>query len=131
MNGLRERLASINEGKIMCTQAQLKRITSEVSHSVKKALGDRLHNIILYGSYARGDYNDGSDIDIMVLADVKDEEKPAFLKVVDKISSNISLKNDITVSILLKDKNFFNAHTSVLPFYRNVEVEGVEVYAAQ
>lgn len=111
----------------MCTQTQLKKITSEVSQGVKKALGERLHNIILYGSYARGDYNDGSDIDIMVLADGSDNEKPVFLRAIDKISSSISLKNDITVSISLKDKHFFDTHTSVLPFYRNVETEGVEV----
>jgi len=115
----------------MCTQTQLNKITSEVSQGVQGVLGDRLRNIILYGSYARGDYNDHSDVDIMVLADVSDIERPTFLKGVDKISSNISLENDITVSISLKDKRFFDTHISVLPFYRNVETEGVEVYAAK
>ena len=32
-------------------------------------LGERLKKIILYGSYARGDYNSSSDIDIMILTD--------------------------------------------------------------
>lgn len=115
----------------MCTQTQLNKITHEVSQGAKDILGDKLCKVILYGSYARGDYNDNSDIDIMVLADVNDIEKPVFLKDVDKISSNISLENDITVSISLKDKQFFDTHTGVLPFYRNVETEGVEVYATQ
>ena len=39
----------------------------EFINGVKKILGDRLKKIILYGSFARGDYNDSSDIDIMIL----------------------------------------------------------------
>ena len=37
------------------------------ANGVKKILGDDLKKIILYGSYARGDYSENSDIDIMVL----------------------------------------------------------------
>ena len=37
----------------------------------KKILGKRIKKIILYGSYARGDYNNSSDIDILVLTDYK------------------------------------------------------------
>ena len=36
-----------------------------------KILGKRLKKIILYGSYARGDYNSSSDIDILVLTDYR------------------------------------------------------------
>ena len=47
----------------MCTQIQLNRITDEVTRGAKGILGDKLRNIILYGSYARGDFNNESDID--------------------------------------------------------------------
>ena len=33
----------------------------------KKILGKRIKKIILYGSYARGDYNNSSDIEIFLL----------------------------------------------------------------
>ena len=115
----------------MRTQTQLNKITSEVSLRVRRVLNDHLHSIILYGSYARGDYSDHSDVDIMVLADVSDNERPTFQKSIDKISSAISLENDIVVSISFKNKKFFDTHTSVLPFYRNIVKEGVEVYAAK
>ena len=36
-------------------------------------LGNRLKKAILYGSYARGDYDKNSDIDIMVLTDFDEE----------------------------------------------------------
>ena len=48
----------------MCTKAQLTQITKEVSEGIQNMLGDKLQNIILYGSYARGDNDDESDIDI-------------------------------------------------------------------
>lgn len=34
--------------------------------------GKHLKTVILYGSYARGDYRDDSDIDIMVLLDLEE-----------------------------------------------------------
>ena len=50
----------------------------------KKILGKRIKKIILYGSYARGDYNNSSDIDILVLTDYKQTQFYAALK---KLSS--------------------------------------------
>lgn len=37
------------------------------SRLVKMILGKSLTKIIVYGSYARGDYREDSDIDIMIL----------------------------------------------------------------
>ena len=42
----------------MCIQTKLNKITQEVSRKVQALLGDRLRNVILYGSYARGDFDE-------------------------------------------------------------------------
>ena len=42
--------------------------------SVKRYFGNNLKSVIVYGSYARGDYNENSDIDIMILVGLTDEE---------------------------------------------------------
>ena len=39
---------------------------------IKKLYGSCLRRVILYGSYARGDFRDDSDIDIMILLDITD-----------------------------------------------------------
>ena len=51
-----------------------KRIPFNISKAINEFLvkannmfGDRAKKIILYGSYARGDFNKSSDIDIMIL----------------------------------------------------------------
>jgi predicted nucleotidyltransferase len=114
----------------MCTELQLKQVTHEASNKIQNVLGDKLHKIILFGSYARGDYDDESDVDLMVIADMDQQEEPELQRSIDKISSDVSLKNDITVCILLKDKQLFDERVTILPFYRNVANEGIEVYGA-
>ena len=112
----------------MSTNTKLNKITNEIANDIPKILGDKLHKIILYGSYARGDYDSESDIDIMVLADVADSELAEYKDKIDLLSSDVSLDNNITVSIFLKDWNFFNSYINVLPFYKNVITEGVAIY---
>ena len=41
---------------------------------IKKIYGSHVRQIILYGSYARGDFRPDSDIDIMILVKMSDEE---------------------------------------------------------
>ncbi|MEG1972553.1 MAG: nucleotidyltransferase domain-containing protein, partial [Oscillospiraceae bacterium] len=50
----------------MCTESQLQTILSAVYQKSVAEFGDKLDAVILYGSYARGDYDSESDIDIMV-----------------------------------------------------------------
>lgn len=112
----------------MCTPLQLNQITNEVKQDMQNVLGDKLHQIILYGSYARGDYDNESDIDMMVLADVPENEMGIYRKQVNRVASKIGLTHDIMITIALKDKKFFDSHQKILPFYRNVANEGVSIY---
>lgn len=49
-------------------------IIQEFSQQVKQLLGKKLTKIILYGSYVRGNNRENSDIDIMVLTTLTDDE---------------------------------------------------------
>ena len=51
-------------------QSQLERYVDEI----KKIYGNHLKAVILYGSYARGDFRADSDVDIMILVDLTDME---------------------------------------------------------
>ena len=115
----------------MCPQSRLTKIIQEITQKVQALLGDRLHNIILYGSYARGDFDEESDIDIMVLADINEDEMRPLEYDLNKISSRVSLKHDITVCIMMNNKNLFEQRLPILPFYQNVINDGVQIYAGQ
>jgi len=110
------------------SEMQFEQVKNEVSQVIQNVLGDKLRNVILYGSYARGDYCEESDMDIMVLADVNNNEAYPYKKELRKITSQIALKNDVMVSVFLINKQFFDDHISILPFYQNVINDGVELY---
>ncbi len=102
-------------------------IIQEFVEEVKKVMGKRVKKIILYGSYARGDYNDNSDIDIMILTDLSDKEIIEYRSKVSDIAFDIEFDNDFDVMLspLVKNIDKFNYWLEALPFYMNVKKEGV------
>ncbi len=100
---------------------------NEFVNKVNDLLQDRVKRIILYGSYARGDFNKESDIDIMVLTDLTDEEIIKYRREISGIAYDIEEDNnfDIYLSPVLKNLDKFNYWLEVLPFYMNVQKEGV------
>lgn len=106
---------------------QINKAIQEFIKGVKEILGDRAKKIILYGSYARGDYNDNSDIDIMILTDLNDDEIIEYRNKIWEYAYDIEWDNnfDITLSPLVKNIDMFNYWMEALPFYMNVQKEGV------
>lgn len=102
-------------------------IISEFVKGVNEILGDRVKKIILYGSYARGDFNKSSDIDIMILTDLTDDEICEYRGKIYDYAYDIEWNNnfDIDLSPLIKNIDKFNYWLEALPFYMNVQKEGV------
>lgn len=112
----------------MCTKTELQKITQVVVQSVLELMEDKIYKIILYGSYARGDFDTESDVDIIILLDCDEKELRNYRKRVSVLASRISLENDIEVSLLLKNRKSFEDRRVILPFYQNIENEGVVLY---
>ncbi len=74
-----------------------------------------------------GDFNKSSDIDIMILTDLTDEEIIKYRSEISYLAYDIEYDNnfDITLSPLVKNIDKFNYWLEALPFYMNVEKEGV------
>ncbi len=85
--------------------------------------------ILLFGSYARGEQEEYSDMDIMVLVNLTDEEVKAYNDAIVDIMSDISLKYGVLPAIIGKNYDHFYRWVPYLPFYRNVRTEGIEFYA--
>lgn len=107
---------------------ELRAITAEIVDETKKLLKEDVYKIVLYGSCARGDYDGESDIDIMIIVNCRKEEVFRYRKQISKVASRIGLKNDMEVSLLLRDKDTFEQGGDVLPFYKNILKEGVALY---
>ncbi len=102
-----------------------KRYQKAVDEFVRRVLakyGDRIDNIILFGSVARGDAKEESDIDILVVSDVSLEE------LVD-ISFPILLKYGKLISAKdMKKERLEYLNKEGYSFVRNVLKEGVVLY---
>lgn len=113
----------------MCTKSQLQTILDAVYQKSIADFSDKLDAVILYGSYARGDYDSESDIDIMVRVRLDKVELEKHRWDFSCVSSDLSLENSVTVSIHLQDFETFNRYKEVLPFYMNVMKDGVKISA--
>lgn len=74
-----------------------------------------------------GDFNEGSDIDIMVLTDLNDDEIVKYRSEMSHLAYDVECDNDFNISLspLLKNMDKFNYWLEALPFYMNVQKEGV------
>lgn len=90
-------------------------------------IGEDLKQVILYGSYARGEQEEKdeiSDIDIMILVNSKEEIKQIEKKVID-YSYELDLEYNILLSPIIENVDVYNDRVKYIRFYKNVKEEGV------
>ncbi len=86
--------------------------------------GARLKGVYLYGSYARGDFEQWSDLDVLVVLDTF-ERAPLELKRTSQLVGDLSLEYLITISpVFLREQEW---KLGDKPLLRNVRAEGVAV----
>lgn len=107
----------------MVTRGDAIRIMHEVKNLCSEILP--IKEAYLYGSYARGDFHPESDIDILITADILPEDISGYRSQIAQITSELSLINDVTVSVTLKSQEQFIKFSEAMPFYRNVRTEGI------
>ena len=111
-------------------QLEIERVKTQYVNIVKDIYGDSLKQVILYGSYARGDYNNDSDIDIMILVDIEDEKISAYRTQLSDKTFDYNFENDTQIMPIVKNINHFQKWLRAYPFYFNVKKEGVNLYVA-
>lgn len=97
----------------------------ELLNKIKVILGNRIKKILLYGSYARGDYNKSSDIDIMILTDLNSQEINSYSNEIWEKCADIEIDKGIVITPLIRNIEEFEAWQDVKPFYMNIVNEGV------
>jgi|Deesub1362B_J571_1020462.scaffolds.fasta_scaffold00215_8 predicted nucleotidyltransferase len=101
----------------------INKLLKELKRELEKALRDRLEGIILYGSYARGNFSEHSDVDIILLVQRRltlDE-----YELTNKIIAELSLKYGVVISVIDYPMEIFERWNS--PFLRNIKREGIKV----
>jgi len=109
---------------------ELQDILNRLSQSLLEVYGSKLKAVILYGSVAKGTATPESDIDIAVLVDSAPEELRQYEDRLCDVSTDYALEYLKVFSIIDICYSEFSEWKQVLPFYKNVENEGVVLYAA-
>ncbi|MDR2606684.1 MAG: nucleotidyltransferase domain-containing protein [Oscillospiraceae bacterium] len=107
------------------TKAEIDEILKRTYLFSKGLFGERLCDVILFGSYARGDYDDESDVDIMVVADFDEKNYKFFCKPYNTFSTSLAFDFDIYVSLMLRPKSHWDKRAT--PLIMNILKEGVRV----
>ncbi|RCX20992.1 nucleotidyltransferase-like protein [Anaerobacterium chartisolvens] len=111
----------------MITQSNINEITNILARKAKLLFGDKLKDVILFGSCARGEFADESDVDLMFLVDMDRINLSRYKSDICKISSELGMEYNVLVSPILQDMDEFNRFKGDLSFFRNVELEGVRI----
>ncbi|MBR5406405.1 MAG: nucleotidyltransferase domain-containing protein [Lachnospiraceae bacterium] len=104
--------------------------------SVKKAtlkaipeiMKDDCRQIILYGSYARGDYNDDSDIDIAILTNSNRAEVKKYDDSIDEVATQICQDTMAIVNYVCLPYLEYEKKKSWYPYFMNIARDGVVLY---
>lgn len=93
---------------------------------VKKTYVSHIQQIILYGYYARGDYREDSDVDIMILVDMSDLEfleLKAYGQQLSYMTYDFNLDYDLDIKPIVKSEAHFKKWIINYPFYSNIHKE--------
>ncbi|AQG82053.1 nucleotidyltransferase domain-containing protein [Spirosoma montaniterrae] len=110
----------------MAIVTDLEKVNWKVTDIMKKHYGESLAKIILYGSYARGDFHEESDVDYVVLLDR--ENVSPFMEV----TTTVSDRNDYYLETFIHISAVVVSHSQYLtsnrPFYKEVRKDGKVIY---
>jgi len=94
----------------------------ELNNSFRKLYGNKLSHIVLYGSKARGDDKEGSDIDVLVVLKGRISPCEEIIRTLD-IVAEISLKHTVVISCFFISEEQFESEQS--PLLINIRREGI------
>ncbi|MEG1847704.1 MAG: nucleotidyltransferase domain-containing protein [Lachnospiraceae bacterium] len=113
----------------MCTKNQLNDVMCQIAKAYREFYGDKLVTVYLYGSYARGDNSENSDIDMVGIVNGNRVELQQILYKMLPVSCRVGVENDVVIAPTVIPYDEFVSMRDILPYYQNIYSEGVEISA--
>ncbi len=108
----------------MCTEIQINKISKQMSECYRSIYGNDIVAVFLYGSYAKGNFDDESDVDITAIVRGDRLDLQNKLKKVWDKSADIGIENDVVVSPTVIPFHEYEEYKETLPYYKNIWKEG-------
>jgi predicted nucleotidyltransferase len=100
----------------------IKKPIEEFKRAIEKLYGERLRDVVLYGSWARGEATEESDIDLLVVLEGKVVPGLEIDRMID-IITDINLDHNVLISVYpISEENYATVNSPIL---LNVRKEGV------
>ena len=101
---------------------QLRTVLQEFRQGLESLYGDRLVRLVLFGSQARGEAGERSDVDVMLVLRGRVEPGDEIQRT-SALRSSLCLKHDAVISCVYVSETEYL--TEMSPLLRNVHREGV------
>jgi len=110
----------------MSVPAPIRNVVSDLEKGLKALYGERFRALLLYGSYARGDEREGSDVDLLLL--LEGPVNPAReIMHLQTVKWPLALEANLTLSVMPFSVEDFERAGSI--FLRTVRREAIPVAA--
>ncbi len=100
----------------------IRKILVELKDRLADLYGERLKGVYLFGSYARDEADEDSDMDVLIVLDQADNYSDEVTRT-GEVTSNLSLKYGITISrVFASEKRWMEDQTM---FFLNLRDEAI------
>ena len=101
---------------------RIRTLVGELKTGLQVIYGERLRGVYLYGSYARDEADEESDVDVLVILD-DFEHYGAEVNRTSELDASLSLQYGVSVSkVFFRERDWLNGQT---PFLANVREEAI------
>lgn len=92
---------------------------------IKDILGDDCKKVVIYGSYARGEHEEDSDIDIAIFTNRPPEDFYLLINDISEVTFEFNVKYNIILSPVFQNIKHYNRMLKAVPYYQSIEREGI------
>jgi uncharacterized protein len=105
---------------------EIRNVILELEKGLKDLYGSRFRGLLLYGSYARGDAREGSDVDLLLLLEGSVDPVREILRL-EPVKWPLALEADLALSVMPASADDFEHGKSL--FLRSVRKEAIPAAA--
>ena len=96
---------------------------------LRQRYGDDLLRVVLFGSKARGDFDDESDLDLLIVVRMLDGRYRQYWSEIADIAWQVELEYGVVTSLIVKDQaDYARMRRHRLLLARNIERDGIELW---
>ena len=106
----------------------IEKIKTETPDLIREFMRSDLVKMILYGSCARGDIKEHSDVDIALLVKGDRTDSWKYSNKIDEVATELALKYFAVVNFVLLPYDEFEEKKSWYGYFKNIDKEGIKLY---